>query len=391
MALDDSPSTSRRIGVLGRGTTSIDAAGRLIRDTRCLVRWWVQAEDRLHDPAEAPTVRQRALGGLPVVETRVRVPDGDVVAVAFATADRGGADVVAFTNESPRAVAIVIDGPNIDGLRSAATAPDDLGLGQARVIPLAHSATFSVAVGHSGSVGDPSTLADAATVAAGWRSLCEAAGRITLPPGPIGRRAVDDLASLRCGLLLDGPPHPLDDPVDHLLAADQLVRMGESSVALVPDVVTALEAGARRRRSPGERSVRAAWRVLAAAGEQRAIDDLARMWAKVANRRPLEGGEVAAVTALEWRFVAPRDDRVELFGAGFDDEWLGQSLEAHGLPGGGTATVSVAVRWHGARPAVLWEVAGEAQRLTAPVADPTFETTEASGEALWAAPAERAT
>jgi hypothetical protein len=97
------------------------------------------------------------------------------------------------------------------------------------------------------------------------------------------------------------------------------------------------------------------------------------------------------VTALEWRFVAPRDDRVELFGAGFDDEWLGQSLEAHGLPGGGTATVSVAVRWHGARPAVLWEVTGETQRLTAPVVDPDFDTTEASGEALWAAPTERAT
>jgi hypothetical protein len=35
---------------------------------------------------------------------------------------------------------------------------------------------------------------------------------------------------------------------------------------------------------------------------------------------------------------------------------------------------------------VLWEVTGEPLALTAPVVDPAWETTAASGEALWPAP-----
>lgn len=39
----------------------------------------------------------------------------------------------------------------------------------------------------------------------------------------------------------------------------------------------------------------------------------------------------------------------------FPDEWLGQDLEVHRLPTG-AGTLSFAVRWHGARPALLWEL-----------------------------------
>lgn len=63
--------------------------------------------------------------------------------------------------------------------------------------------------------------------------------------------------------------------------------------------------------------------------------------------------------------------------------WLGQNFEAHGLhtPRG---VVSYAVRWHGDRPALLWEVAGAAAQIavSAPGLDPTWSSTEASGEAL---------
>jgi hypothetical protein len=76
------------------------------------------------------------------------------------------------------------------------------------------------------------------------------------------------------------------------------------------------------------------------------------------------------------------------------DSWLGQGWEVHDAP---TAhgTLSYAVRWHGERPALLWELrphegpAGDGAgrvRLTAPGLDPAWSTTELKGEALLAAP-----
>jgi hypothetical protein len=76
------------------------------------------------------------------------------------------------------------------------------------------------------------------------------------------------------------------------------------------------------------------------------------------------------------------------------DTWLGQPIEVHGLatPLG---RLSLAVRWHGERPALLWEL--EPHPLPRPRVDPVvlrvpsldraFSTTEPSGEALLAAPA----
>ena len=37
------------------------------------------------------------------------------------------------------------------------------------------------------------------------------------------------------------------------------------------------------------------------------------------------------------------------------DSWLGQPIEVHGLPTA-AGTVDYAVRWHGARPALLWDL-----------------------------------
>ena len=71
---------------------------------------------------------------------------------------------------------------------------------------------------------------------------------------------------------------------------------------------------------------------------------------------------------------------------GLPDAWLGQSVEVYGVPTAAGSTVSFALRWHGERPAVLWEQTGEPVRLTAPVMDPDWATTESSGEGLWAAP-----
>ena len=75
-----------------------------------------------------------------------------------------------------------------------------------------------------------------------------------------------------------------------------------------------------------------------------------------------------------------------LLPAGIPRRWLGANFEVHGIPTAVRSTVSFAVRWHGERPAVLWEQQGEPQRLTAPGVDPDWSTDQVSGEALWAAP-----
>jgi hypothetical protein len=67
------------------------------------------------------------------------------------------------------------------------------------------------------------------------------------------------------------------------------------------------------------------------------------------------------------------------------DEWVGQPLEVHDAPTH-HGRLSFAVRWHGERPAVLWELephAGVGQvTLTAPGLDAAWSSTELRGEAL---------
>ena len=51
--------------------------------------------------------------------------------------------------------------------------------------------------------------------------------------------------------------------------------------------------------------------------------------------------------------------------------------------------MSYAIRWHGERPAVLWEQDGPPVVLTSPSIDPAWSSPDRSGEALWAAPPAR--
>lgn len=71
---------------------------------------------------------------------------------------------------------------------------------------------------------------------------------------------------------------------------------------------------------------------------------------------------------------------------GFGERWLGQSLSVLRLPST-IGTVSFALRWHGARPALLWEVEGDRSGIiTCSAIDPEWSTSELRGEALLAAP-----
>ena len=64
--------------------------------------------------------------------------------------------------------------------------------------------------------------------------------------------------------------------------------------------------------------------------------------------------------------------------------WRGQPIELHAVPTRHGA-LSCAVRWHGPRPALLWDAPGGV-RLVAPGLDPSWSTEQPSGEVLLAAP-----
>jgi hypothetical protein len=69
------------------------------------------------------------------------------------------------------------------------------------------------------------------------------------------------------------------------------------------------------------------------------------------------------------------------------DAWLGQGWEVHDAPTA-LGRLSYAVRWHGDRPALLWELEPHPGvgpvRLTAPGLDPAWSSTEVRGDALLA-------
>lgn len=68
------------------------------------------------------------------------------------------------------------------------------------------------------------------------------------------------------------------------------------------------------------------------------------------------------------------------------DGWAGQSIEVERAPTH-SGLLSFAVRWHGDRPALLWELERRGPGLvtiTAPGLDPDWSSTEDRGEALLA-------
>jgi len=115
--------------------------------------------------------------------------------------------------------------------------------------------------------------------------------------------------------------------------------------------------------------------------------------AAVAAHRRAQGagaGDAAALLALRAGLVA--DDVPGLLAVlpGWQTRWSGRALEAHDLPTAAGA-LSFAVRWHGARPALLWQLeqgdgVAAAPVLTAAALDPGFTAASSRGEALLAAP-----
>ena len=201
------------------------------------LRWFVAAEDRWHVPSVEPAVRQRRVDGTPVVETRLRIPDGDAVARAWAVADHGGLIVIEVENESPLPFAVAFSGGRVLTERPPAAVPiqgidlpDD-----AIVLPVGHRASVRVAVAN-----DPRqtgnrlpSVAPALAVARGWLAVVHRASRLVLPDDGM----VDAVTAARCDLLLDGPVDASVDPAGFLLDVAELARLGGDADSWMPEIV----------------------------------------------------------------------------------------------------------------------------------------------------------
>jgi hypothetical protein len=228
-------------------------------------------------------------------------------------------------------------------------------------------------------------LPSAAQVARGWVALAERASRFVLPEGEGGAALARRVIAERCEVVLGGVAGPLDDQAAFVVGVSELVRAGEAPAeGMVAEVAAAVESlGADASWDAGV-ALAAAARLLAASGEARAVRDVERILAarpgSSAPTSPPAG--MLAVPWLESQFAIGG----ALFPHGLPSAWRGASIEAHGVSTGPSSTVSLAVRWHGARPAALWEQQGTPVLLSAPVLAPGWSSREQAGETLWPVP-----
>jgi hypothetical protein len=390
--------TGHTIGVVGGAWRARVAPGGALlgENGSVLLDWWVAAEDRWHTPSREVTRRQRLVGGVPVVETAVRVPGGDAVQTVYAVADRGGLVVVAIDNRSPAPIAVALSRRDILTSHAPATVPVRGGEAPpgALVLPVGHRSSVVLALAPDDpSPGPlPAGLPSPDQVVRGWLRQTEAGADLRLPPSP----AVA-LPTLRSKLLLEGPPPPAE-PVPFLVAVAELGRLGLSVEPWLDDVAAGadrLALSTRRRHAPVRWSVDTG---LVAAGEIFGLVDHRRGVADVAAARrrrpevePTPPEPVGDMTDLAWalrRVAVERAGVVDLFPAPFPAPWRGQPVEAYRVPVG-PAVLGVALRWHGTRPAVLWELDGPPVELRSSGLDPSWAAGGARGEALladWASP-----
>jgi hypothetical protein len=374
------------VGSLGNaGRASVDARGAIrVFGASWTLGWWIGGDDRWHLPAVEAAVRQRTVEGTPVVETAMRVPGGDAVQRAYGIGGPGGIVIVEIENASPAAfvVALTIDGARAvaaDGRRIAVDGRDALlgpapparwtagpapldpetvgsdtgpfpelrdrkgGLHAAVLYPLSHRNRLRLALVTSDDPPGPVDLAlaaDAATAAAGWRALLDAGMRVVLP-----------------------------DP-----RVQEAVELARSQVLLDPDP----DAGTTAALEDWGHDAEAAW-------AWRGLSFSARRAARRRNAAVDESTPSGLLRATRAALV--RDERDLELAPAVPAAWLGQDLELHDAPTR-LGRLSYAIRWHGERPALLWEVVDPAPGLVlrAPALDPTWSTTDPSGEALLTAP-----
>jgi hypothetical protein len=484
------------IGNLGAAhDLDVDARGCVAAPAGWRLDWLVGAGDRWLEPATATgaTITQHRPGGLPVVETSLRVPGGQLVHRAWcATVAGGGVAVVEVENRSRDAVALAfvveggVGGVGFDGDRTvvgrgraavrAGRAPARVVAGEpdavratvtagaaplpqgsigpapalGLVFPLAHTARLRLVLPLGAADVDRldvDAVAGADQVVAGWQAHLDAGVRLGIPDPDF----VDAVSAARTTLLVNHDRRRSLVETAHVGLALALWGHGDAAATTLADIVAhqRLDGGFGDRRSTATTATvlfALAAQSITDAGRLAEVDhDLAEPVAKAAHRlarrhrrgdqptwfstaqlaaammldrlgqhdaadlcrERIAGSHPSAVLPDIERTVPPleeiagRDARasarylvharrllvddtepglVRLLTL-FPDEWLGRDLEVHRLPTG-SGTLSFAIRWHGARPALLWELDASGPAHLVVGLDPDWTADAPAGEAL---------
>ena len=384
-----------------------------LNDGSQVLDWHIAADDRWHDPSTEPSVRQTRRAGVPVVETRLRIPGGDAIQRVYAVADAGGLVVIEITNESTLPIAVAFTRPDLISSRTPSPRGAqgiELPTGSV-VFPVAHGSTLRVALrapNNDVANVDVERLPSFEQLQKGWLKSVEQAGYVIVPEGAVAPL----VARLRSdALILSG--HEIEDwatgaggdcandPVAYILTLQELLRMGEKltgdsaqirvdhAARLAQSVETLLKENKKSSILPWdvERALFAAQFVFSRMGENRAADDVSAAQLRMSSAAEPPNVMPADIRAIAWveeKMVAvQRDGSVQVFGRGIPRLWLGANLECHRVAAGPLHTVSFGIRWHGEKPALLWEVSGPAGvKLDAGICDPTWTSVESAGETL---------
>lgn len=337
------------------------------------VDWCVVDERGLHVPGTAATFRRLSYDGA-VVESAVRVAGGgDVIQRVYVT-DRGV--FLDFENASPLACAVglLVRGPAEFVRTSVAPAQWCEGSTVAAVASM---------IG-AGATARPPVDAHAAVTGLVWPVAHRATLRVSVAAAPdstAGELPTPDdvrrgwLPHLRRGMRVDVDDRIVQDALDAArIAALVLTSIGDAAtVRALEDWGFDAEAALAWERL-GTRQRRAA--------RHRKPDPLTA-WDR-SERALANDDAIGLLLAMRDVVIVERQGCIDLF-AGFPPAWLGRNVAFHDAPLRRGGSVSAALRWHGARPALLWEstVAGE---MTAPALAPGWSTREPAGEVLLPAP-----
>ena len=398
----------RAVGVRGAAwSAGVSAWGDLFVEDQERLRWFIAADDRWYRPSRETTVRQREVSGVPVIETRIKVPGGDAVQRVYGVANFGGAIVVEIYNDSSLPFAVAFDRGDIATMREPSpTGVQGIDLPAGSVVfPVGHHATMRAAILINGdsrqiSAGELESLPSFEQVERGWLAALQISSRVDVPDLSWSSA----LTSQRCKVLLSNSTELAESSdislvVDLLLDRAERVRLGDKPAQWVDEVAVATErilkqcAKTQSVQWFEERALLGAGMVLNRAGESRGLQDFVSVWSRLAEAgrisdlalaSPEIAGTVRQIAWIESQLVAQRRDGViEICPCGIDKSWLGVNFECHKLLASPEHVISYAVRWHGEKPALLWEIDGPVgAKVAASAIDHTFSSTEMRGETL---------
>ncbi len=405
------------LGVLGaQGIATVDERGILSLIDHGIDLDWMVGSDGWRDASNEVGLRRALLPGAPIAISRLSANGGDIVQRSFGVAGSPPIVVVEFENEGSDAVALAVVLRATPGGRLRkfaatdrtltvddreviaagrpwqqwAVADDELTLHNAiaqestnggpllaqklkgqrngcvgLVWPLPHHRTLQIALplvaAVSGQLASVNFVAipGVDAVARGWEAQLDRGMRVEIDDAQL-HTAID---GARAALLLRSSAERPRPDADDAIALEDWGLDAEASA-----VWTRLSARARR-----------------AAGSRE--PNTVAPWVRVKTHLSAASGGVPHQSAKFLRAVRDLmlhehgDGSVDVF-CDFPAEWLGLNVAIHDAPLRRGGTVSFALRWHGGRPALLWD-ASHATSLRSPRLDPSWSVVaHGAGEQL---------